>query len=142
MPANKVATAKPGADGRRGVETWLKNVAPDQRALTRRIDALILGTIPGVVCGIKFRKPSNPLGAPFYGLLDQGWIAHMNALKGRVRLTLYGGDALKPAPPIAAPQGARAIDIAAEDELDEKQMKAWLQQARKAPGWGRVEPKD
>ena len=62
----------------------------------------------------------------------------MNSLKGRVRLTLYAGNALKPPPPLAAPQGARAIDIAPDDELDEKQMKAWLQQAKKASGWGRI----
>lgn len=125
-------------DGRPAVEAWLTHVKPDHQSIVRRIDALILKAIPDAVCAVKFRKPSNPWGVPFYGLAGTGWIVSVNSLKAQVRLIFFAGNALKPIPPLAAPPKARAIDVSTGDELDERQIKAWLQQARKLPGWGRV----
>jgi hypothetical protein len=128
----------PSADGRSAVVAALNGIPTDQRRLARRLDALILATLPGAVSAVKYRKPSQPLGVPFYGLPGTGWIVHLNPLKGRVRLTFLAGGALKPAPPLPSPGGSRAIDISSEDELDDKQIAAWLRQAKKLPGWGRV----
>src|SRR5215470_13980590 len=83
-------------DGRAAVEAWLDRVKPEQQALVRRLDQLILEAMPDAVCAVKFRKATNPWGVPFYGLPGQGWIVSVNAVK------------------------------------------AWLQQAKKLPGWGRV----
>ena len=117
--------------------TWLAHVDAAQRPLARRLDAVIRAAMPKAVSGIKYRKPSQPLGVPFYGLRDQGWYVHVNALKGRVRVTfLVRG--LKPKPPIDAPGGTGAIDIASLDDLDEKQVAAWVRAATKLPGWGTV----
>jgi hypothetical protein len=137
----KRATSATSADGRAGVVTWLAHVDPGQRALAKRLDRLILATVPNAVCAIKYRKPSQPLGVPFYGLADDGWIVNMNGLKARVRVGFFTR-ALKPRPPIDAPGGTCAIDIASADELDEKQMTAWLKQAQKLPGWGTVPIED
>ncbi|MEP6695182.1 MAG: DUF1801 domain-containing protein [Chloroflexota bacterium] len=126
------------ADGRPAVVAWLKGIEPAQRGLARRLDQLILDAVPGAVSAVKFRKPTNPLGVPFYGLPDKAWIVSMNSLKGRVRVNFFSGNALKPLPPLAAPPRARAIDLPPGDELDEKQIKAWLRQAKTLPGWGRV----
>ena len=126
------------SEGRAGVKAWLAGIAPEQRGLARRIDALIVKTVPGVVSAIKYRKPSAPLGVPFYGLAETGWLLHVNDLKGRVRLTFYAGGALRPAPPLPSPAGSRAIDIPNDAEVDEKQLAAWLKQATKLPGWGHI----
>jgi len=91
------------------------------------------------VSGVKYRKPSQPLGVPFYGLPGKGWIVFVNSLKGRVRVTFFAGATLKPAPPLPSPGGTRAIDIPAEAELDEKQIKSWVRQAKGLKGWGRIE---
>lgn len=128
-------------DARPGVVAWLAHVDPAQRALARRLDRLILAAMPKAVCGIKYRKPSQPHGVPFYGLRDHGWIVLMNALKGRIRVGFFTRE-LKPRPPIDAPGGSSAIDIATEDELDEKQLTAWVRQAMKLPGWGKIPPED
>ena len=42
----------------------------------------------------------------------------------------------RPVPPLAAPPRARAIDVHSDEEFDERQIKAWLQQAKQLPGWG------
>lgn len=126
------------ADGRPAVQAVLDNVPPAQRPLARRLDELIRKTVPEAVSAVKYRKPSQPLGVPFYGIPGGGWLVHMNPLKARVRLTFFAGAALTPSPPIAAPGGSRAIDIPDDAEVDEKQLRTWLQQAKKLPGWGRV----
>jgi hypothetical protein len=126
------------ADGRPGVEAWLDHVKPEQQSLVRHLDRVILEAIPDAVCAVKFRKPTNPLGVPFYGLPGGGWIASVNSLKAQVRLILFAGRALKPMPPLAAPPQARGIDFHTDDDVDEKRLNAWLQQAKKLPGWGRV----
>jgi hypothetical protein len=136
VPAKKSPPNDP--DGRPAVVAALNDIAPEQRALAKRLDRLILAALPGAVSRVKYRKPSQPLGVPFYGLPQGGWIVHLNPLKARVRLTFFAGGQLKPAPPIAAPGGSRAIDIASAEELDEKQLAAWLRQAKKLPGWGKV----
>ena len=139
VPATSAKTsASSGPDGRGAVRAALDAVPAEQRRLAKRLDKLILAAIPGAVSGVKYRKPSQPLGVPFYGLAETGWLLHLNPLKGRVRLTFFAGSGLKPSPPIAAPGGSRAIDIPSESELDEKQLRAWLQQAKKLPGWGHV----
>jgi hypothetical protein len=116
-------------DGRPAVEAWLDRVKPELQPLVRRIDQLILEAMPHVVCAVKW-------GVPFYGLPGQGWIAGVNSFKAHVKLVLFAGSALKPVPP----QGKRknSIDYHSEEEFDEKQLKAWLKQARKLPGWGRI----
>jgi hypothetical protein len=135
---SKVGRA-PQDDSRSAVEAWLDHVNPTQRPLVRRLDQLIVEAVPGIVCAVKFRKPTNPWGVPFYGLPARGWIVSVNSLKASVRLILFAGIALKPVPPLAAPPKARGIDFHADEDLDERQLKAWLRQAEKLPGWGRVD---
>ena len=117
------------ANGRPAVEAWLNRVKPELQPLVRRIDRLILEAMPDAVCAVKWN-------VPFYGLPGQGWIAALNSFKAHVKLLFFAGSALKPMPP--AGKGHNAIDFHSEEDFDEKQVKAWLQQAKKLPGWGRT----
>jgi hypothetical protein len=109
----------------------LDRVKPELQPLARRLDHLILEAIPDAVCALKWR-------VPFYGLPGHGWIAAINSFKAHVKLLFFRGSTLKPMLP--AGKGHNAIDFHSEEELllDEKQVKAWLQQAKKLPGWLRV----
>ena len=122
-----MATKK--ADGRAAVKAWLGGVKPELQPLTRRIDRLVMKAMPDAVCAVKW-------GAAFYGLPGQGWIAGMNSFKAHVKLLLFAGRKLKPMLPEG--KGHNAVDFHSADELDEKQVNAWLKQAKKLPGWGRV----
>jgi len=131
----KNAASKSGritkTNGRPAVEAWLDRVKPELQPVARRIDELILEAMPDVVCAVKWN-------VPFYGLRGQGWIAAMNSFKAHVKLLFFGAGGLKPKPPAGKTQNA--IDFHSDEELDEneKQVKAWLQQAKKLPGWGRT----
>lgn len=116
------------AEGHAAIEVWLGRVKPELQPLVRRLDQLILEAMPDVVCAVKWR-------VPFYGLPDQGWIAAINSFKAHVKLLFFSGNLLKPILP--AGKEHKAIDFHSGEELhrEEKQVKAWLQQAKKLPGW-------
>lgn len=118
------------ADGRQAVEAWLNNVKPELQPIARKIDKVILRTMPDAVCVVKWN-------VPFYGLRGQGWIVAINSFKAHVKLLFFGAADLKPKPP--AGKTHNAIDFHSNEELDHdlKQVNAWLQQAREVPGWGR-----
>jgi hypothetical protein len=129
-PAEKPAAPK--VDGRAAVEAWFDRVkSPEMQSLARRVDALILEGMPDAVCAVKWN-------APFYGLAGRGWIASINAFKAHVKLLLFDGSQLEP----TLPEGKdhNQLDVRSIDELEqhEKQIKAWLRQAKKLPGWLRV----
>jgi hypothetical protein len=134
--AKKVAKKKvaPGAcrmamaDGHFAVETWMEQVQPELQPLTRRLDQLILEAMPEAICAVKW-------GVPFYGLAGQGWIAAINSFKAHVKLLFFGGSALKPALPAGKEKNAIDFHSAKELLVHEKQVKTWLQQAKKLPGW-------
>jgi len=115
---------------RPAVEAWLARVKPELQPLARRIDALILESMPDAVCTIKWN-------VPFYGLKGQGWIASINAFKAHVKLLFFDGSQLSPTLPTG--KGNNAIDYRSMAEIDEKQVTAWLKQAKKLPGWLKVE---
>lgn len=130
-----------------GVRAWLGGVVPEQRALVARIDAIIEEELPDVHRAIKWRKPSQPLGIPFYGLSGQGWVAAMWSFKDRVGVGFFAGSMLEPQPPVdkmagpwnRGPVKARRLDLRDVSELDEAQLRSWLAQVREHPGWGRVD---
>ena len=117
------------AVGRPAIEEWLGRVKPGMQPLVRRMDQLIMKAMPDAVCAVKW-------GVPFYGLPGQGWIAAINSFKAHAKLLFFAGGKLKPRLP--AGKGNNAIDFHSDEELrrEEKQVKAWLQQAKKLPGWG------
>jgi hypothetical protein len=117
------------AVGRPAVEIWLARAKPELQPLVRRLDRLILEAMPDAVCAVKW-------GTPFYGRRGQGWIAAINAFKAHVKLLFFRGGDLKPRLP--AGKEHKAIDFRAEGGIDEKQVKAWLRQAKKLPGWLRI----
>ncbi|MGV9014118.1 MAG: DUF1801 domain-containing protein [Flavobacteriales bacterium] len=128
MEAKKTSAAN--ASGRPEVEAWLVGVKPELQPLARHIDALILQGMPDAVCAIKWN-------VPFYGLKGQGWIASMNSFKAHVKLLFFDGSKLHPALPTG--KGNNAIDYRSLEEVDEKQVKAWMKEAKQLPGWLKVE---
>lgn len=139
-------SGKNDPDGEVGVHAWIEGVKPEHRWLVKRIDALIGEMIPGVRRAIKWRKPSQPLGVPLYGLPDQGWIVALWSFKDRVGVGFMAGTLLDPEPPVTSMAGpwnrgttvkGRRVDIHDASEFDEPQLRSWLEQARDLPGWAR-----
>jgi hypothetical protein len=90
-----------------------------KRELGKRLDALIVASVPNVRKAVKWNSP-------FYGIQGQGWFVSFHVFTR--------GSSLRPAPPKGTGKEARWIDIH-EDDLDEAQMVNWVKQAAALPGW-------
>jgi len=118
------------ADGDAPVQAYIAAIPGWKRDIGRRLDALIVRTVPGVRKAVKWNSP-------FYGIEGQGWFVSFHVFTHYVKVTFFLGTSLRPVPPGGKDKNARWIDIH-EDDLDEKQMAAWIKQAAAIPGWGKT----
>jgi hypothetical protein len=115
------------ADGDAPVQAYLDGMPGWKRDVGRRLDALIVQTVPNVRKAVKWNSP-------FYGIEGQGWFLSFHVFTRYVKVTFFQGTSLRPVPPGGTGKDARWIDIH-EDDLDEAQMATWVKQAAALPGW-------
>ena len=116
------------ADGDAPVQAYIAAMPGWKRDVGRRLDALIVRTVPGVRKAVKWNSP-------FYGIEGQGWFVSFHVFTRYVKVTFFRGASLRPLPPGASKhQEVRHIDIH-EDDFDEARMATWVKQAAALPGW-------
>ena len=116
-------------DGDAPVQAYIAGLPGWKGALGKRLDALIVRSVPQAKKAVKWNSP-------FYGLEGKGWFLSMHAFSKYVKLAFFRGAALKPPPPGASTsKDVRYLDIREGDVLDEAQLVKWLKQAAKLPGW-------
>ncbi|HUR62457.1 MAG TPA: DUF1801 domain-containing protein [Candidatus Thermoplasmatota archaeon] len=116
------------ADGDAPVQAYIAAVPGWKRDVARRLDALITRAAPQARKAVKWNSP-------FYGVEGQGWFVSLHVFTNYVKVTFFMGTSLVPVPPGGTGKDARWIDVH-EDDLDERQMVAWVKQAASIPGWG------
>ena len=118
------------ADGDAPVQAYIAAMPGWKSDLGKRLDALIVRSVPNVRKAVKWNSP-------FYGIEGQGWFLSFHVLTRYVKVTFFSGTSLRPAPPGGTPKSkeARWIDIHEGNQLDEAQMAAWVKQAAALPGW-------
>jgi len=117
------------ADGDAPVQAYIAAMPGWKRDVGRRLDALIVRTVPGVRKAVKWNSP-------FYGIEDRGWFLSFHTFTKYVKVTFFRGASLRPLPPGESRQAeVRYLDIREDDALDEAQMAKWLLQAAALPGW-------
>ncbi len=118
------------ADGDAPVKAYIAAMPGWKRDIGKRLDALIVRTVPEVRKAVKWNSP-------FYGIEGKGWFLSFHVFTRYVKVTFFAGTALRPVPLGATPKSkdARWIDIREGDELDEAQMAKWVKQAARLPGW-------
>jgi hypothetical protein len=133
-PAKKAAPASRAGKGEAdaGVKAWIAGAKPRHGELAQRIDKMVADEVPGVTKAVKWDML-------FWGIEGKGWIARFASWKAHASLRFYAGTSLTPLPPEGEPgQDVRGVRIPDGEALDEKQVRAWLRQAAKLPGWGKV----
>jgi hypothetical protein len=119
----------PKANGDKPVQAYIAAMPGWKRDVGRRLDALVVRTVPNVQKAVRWNSP-------FYGVRGQGWFLAFHVFARYVKLTFFRGTSLRPVPPGGMAKEARWIDIHEED-LDEAQLSAWIRQAAALPGWGK-----
>jgi hypothetical protein len=116
------------ADGDAPVQAYIAAMPGWKRDLGRRLDALIVRTVPGVRKAVKWNSP-------FYGIDGEGWMLSFHCFTRYVKVAFFRGASLRPPPPAASKhKDVRYLDIHEGDELDEARLAAWIKQASQLPG--------
>lgn len=118
------------ADGDAPVQAYIAAMPGWKSAIGRRIDTIIVDTVPDVCKAVRWNSP-------FYGVAGQGWFLSIHVLTRYVKVTFFAGMSLRPIPPGGTEKSkeARWIDIYENDDFDETQFAAWVKQAAALPGW-------
>jgi hypothetical protein len=117
------------ADGDAPVQAYIAAMPGWKSDVGRRLDALIVRTVPGVRKAVKWNSP-------FYGVEDQGWFLNFHTYTNYVKVAFFRGTSLRPVPPgESTHKEVRYLDIREDDRLDEAQMATWIRQAATLPGW-------
>lgn len=130
MVTGKASAAK-AAVGDEPVFAYIAGLPQPQRAIAERVDALAARTLPGLQRSVKW-------GMSYYGVGD-GWCFCCGGFAGHVKLMFVNGAALKPVPPVtpvAMGKATRGVEIKSVDDLDERQVAAWMKQVVAMPGVG------
>ena len=122
------------ADGNAPVQAYIAGMPGWKRDLGKRLDAIIVRTVPGVRKAVKWNSP-------LYGIEGQGWFLGLHTFTHYVKVAFFRGTSLRPVPPGASKgKDTRYIDIHEGDQLDEGQIANWVKQAAALPGFLRPRP--
>ena len=101
-------------DGDAPVQAYIAAMPGWKRDVGRRLDALIVRTVPGVRKAVKWNSP-------FYGVEDQGgWFLSFHCFTKYIKVTFFRGASLRPVPPGESKQKeVRYLDIHEDGPLDE-----------------------
>jgi hypothetical protein len=102
---------------------------PDWKSeVGRRLDDLIVRTVPGVQKAVKWNSP-------FYGVEGDGWFLSFHCFSKYIKIAFFRGTSLRPVPPgESRSQDTRYLDIRQDDPFDEAQFVEWVRQASRLPG--------
>ena len=116
------------ADGDAPVQAYIAAMPGWKSGLGRRLDALIVRTVPAVRKAVKWNSP-------LYGVEGQGWFLGIHCFTKYVKVAFFRGALLRPVPPgPSKSQDTRYLDIHEDEPLDEAQLAAWVKQASELPG--------
>lgn len=130
MITGKASPAK-AANGDKPVFTYIASLPQPQRGIAERVDALAARTLPGLQRSVKW-------GMSYYGVGD-GWCFCCGGFAKHVKLMFVNGVTLTPVPPVtpvAMGKSTRGVELESVDDLDERQIAAWMKQIVAAPGVG------
>jgi hypothetical protein len=116
-------------DGDAPVQAYIAAMPGWKRDVGRRLDALIVSTVPNVHKAVKWNSP-------FYGIEGKGWFLSFHCFAKYVKVTFFRGTSLRPVPPGESKhKDLRYLDIHEDDRLAEVQTAKWIRQAAALPGW-------
>jgi hypothetical protein len=119
----------PKGDGNTPVQAYIDAMPGWKSDVGRRLDALIEQAVPHVVKAVRWNQP-------LYGVEDQGFFVSFRCFTHYLKLTFFRGVELDPPPPVEFKDpDARAFHVHEEDELDERQLLSWFEQAAAIHGW-------
>ncbi|MDI7862295.1 DUF1801 domain-containing protein [Rhizobiaceae bacterium n13] len=118
----------PKGEGDAPVQAYIAAMPGWKSDIGRRLDELIMRTVPGVHKAVKWNSP-------FYGIEGQGWFLSIHCFTKYIKVAFFRGTSLHPMPPEESrTKETRYYHIHEDDRFDETQLGAWVRQASQLPG--------
>jgi hypothetical protein len=115
-------------DGDAPVQAYIAAMPGWKRAVGRRLDALVVRTVPHVRKAVRWNSP-------FYGVEGRGWFMGLHCLTKYVKVAFFRGASLRPVPPVESKKAhVRYAHVHEHDRLDEELWTSWIRQASELPG--------
>ena len=116
-------------DGDGPVQAYIAAMPGWKSDVGRRLDALVVRTLPDVCKAMKWNSP-------LYGVEGQGWFLGVHCFTKYVKVAFFRGASLDPLPPIGSKdKDTRYFHIYEDGEIDEQLVASWIRQAAALPGW-------
>lgn len=117
------------ADGDAPVQAYIAAMPGWKRDAGRRLDALIVRTVPGVSKAVKWNSP-------LYGVEGQGFFLGVHCFEKYIKVAFFRGSKLDPVLPVdSKDEYTRYFHIYEDKPVDEALLARWIKQASKLPGW-------
>lgn len=118
----------PKGDGDGPVRAYIAAMPGWKGDVGRRLDALIVRTVPNVRKAVRWNSP-------FYGVEGQGWFLSYHCFARYIKVVFLRGTSLHPLPPVESKQpNTRCYHIHEGQALDAELLTSWIEQASKLPG--------
>ncbi len=115
-------------DGDGPLQAYLAAIPGWKGDAARRLDALIVRTVPGVRKAIRWNSP-------FYGIEGRGWFLSFHCITKYIKVGFFRGTSLRPVPPVESKHPeVRYFHIYENEQPDEKLVADWIRQASELPG--------
>jgi hypothetical protein len=118
----------PKGHGDAPVQAYIAAMPGWKREVGRRLDDLIVRTVPGVRKAVKWNTP-------LYGTDGETWFLSYHCFAKYVKVAFFRGTSLHPVPPTPSKQKeVRYLHIHENEPIDEARFTAWVKQASELPG--------
>lgn len=118
----------PKGHGDAPVQAYIDALQDWKQAVVRRIDALVVKTVPGVRKAVKWNSP-------LYGMDGTTWFLGIHVMTRYVKVAFFNGKSLDPMPPVDSKTAhARYLHVSEKEPLDEAAFVAWVKAASEVPG--------
>lgn len=110
------------------VQAYIAAMPGWKRDVGRRLDALVVQTVPDVRKAVKWNTP-------LYGIEERTWFLSFHCFARYIKVAFFRGASLDPRPPVESKQEhVRYLHIHEGEAIDEAQFVAWVDQASRLPG--------
>ena len=110
------------------IDDWMRRVMPDLHPIVEQVDQSIREATPGLRYAVKWKKA-------YYGLPELGWIIELVAYDVSVNVVFHGGADFDSPPPLGTTDRSRYVKLTSLTDAQAPQIKAWIGQAARVPGW-------
>jgi hypothetical protein len=110
------------------IDEWCRRLMPDLQPIVKRLDKLIRATVPGLDYTVNRKRA-------YYGLPELGWIIELAAYDVSVNVLFLGGADFESPPSLGTADRTRYIKVKSLEEAQQPELKKWIEEAGRTPGW-------